>query len=143
MSEEAEVVTVGSLTIDHARHTVSVDGAIIDLTAKEFDLLSYLAARAPGGRASSANRRLTVFRRFYRYLVRIGQRDADPTLAIRSAKQPERFPYALSEAQVSALLAAPDASTVLGLRDAAMLETLYATGLRVSELIGLRTIDLG
>ena len=109
----------------------------------EAGLLSYLAARAPGGRASSANRRLTVFRRFYRYLVRIGQRDADPTLAIRSAKQPERFPYALSEAQVSALLAAPDASTVLGLRDAAMLETLYATGLRVSELIGLRTIDLG
>jgi len=109
----------------------------------ESGLLAYLAARAGRGKATSANRRLTVFRRFYRHLVRLGQLQADPTISIRSAKQPERFPQSLTEAQVDALLAAPDLSTALGLRDGAMLETLYATGLRVSELIGLRIIDLG
>ena len=113
------------------------------LAADESALLGYLAARLPGGKSTSANRRLTVFRRFFRFLVRLKYLEADPTRAIRSAKQPERFPHALSEAQVEALLAAPDGATVLGLRDSAMLETLYATGLRVSELVGLRTIDLG
>ncbi len=113
------------------------------LQLDESALLAYLAARAGGGKATSANRRLTVFRRFFRHLVRIGRLQADPTIAIRSAKQPERFPQTLTEGQVEALLAAPDLGTVLGLRDGAMLETLYATGLRVSELIGLRTVDLG
>jgi len=109
----------------------------------ESGLLAYLAARTGRGKATSANRRLTVFRRFYRHLVRLGQLQVDPTISIRSAKQPERFPQSLTETQVDALLAAPDLGTPLGLRDGAMLETLYATGLRVSELIGLRTIDLG
>jgi integrase/recombinase XerD len=109
----------------------------------ESGLLAYLGARAGRGKATSANRRLTVFRRFYRHLVRLGHLQADPTISIRSAKQPDRFPQSLTETQVEALLAAPDLSTTLGSRDGAMLETLYATGLRVSELIGLRTIDLG
>jgi len=109
----------------------------------ESGLLCYLAARAGGGKATSANRRLTVFRRFYRHLLRLGQLQVDPTISVRSAKQPERFPQTLTETQVEALLAAPELDTALGLRDSAMLETLYATGLRVSELIGLRTIDLG
>lgn len=108
--------------------------------ASAADLQAYIAARHPGSRASSSNRRLTVFRRFYRYLVRERVRDDDPTLHIRSARQPPRFPNTLSERQVEALLAAPDVETALGLRDRAMLETMYATGLRVSELVGLETV---
>ena len=67
----------------------------------------------------------------------------DPTLHIRSAKQPPRFPKTLSESQVEALLAAPDVSAPLGLRDRTMLEVLYATGLRVSELVLLKTVEVG
>ncbi len=108
--------------------------------ASAADLQAYIAARHPGSRASSSNRRLAVFRRFYRYLVRERVREDDPTLHIRSARQPPRFPKTLSERQVEALLGAPDVETALGLRDRAMLETMYATGLRVSELVGLETV---
>ncbi|RIK94528.1 MAG: site-specific tyrosine recombinase XerD [Burkholderiales bacterium] len=108
--------------------------------ASAADLQDYIAARHAASRPSTANRRLTVFRRFYRYLVRERVRDDDPTLHIRSARQPPRFPKALSERQVETLLAAPDVQTALGLRDRAMLETMYATGLRVSELVGLDTV---
>ncbi len=104
------------------------------------DLQAYIAARHPGSRPSSGNRRLTVFRRYYRWLVRERVRDDDPTLHIHSARQPPRFPKTLSERQVEMLLAAPDVDTALGLRDRAMLETMYATGLRVSELVGLETV---
>ena len=107
------------------------------------DLQAYIAARHPDSRATSSNRRLTVFRRYFRWLLRQGRRDADPTLRIRSARQPPRFPKSLSEAQVEALLSAPAVDTALGLRDRTMLETLYATGLRVSELVGLRTVEVG
>jgi len=107
------------------------------------DLQGYLAARHPGSKATSVNRRLAVFRRFHRWLVREGRRSDDPTLHLASARQPPRFPKSLSERQVEALLTAPDADTALGLRDRAMLETLYATGLRVSELVGLRTVEVG
>lgn len=107
------------------------------------DLQGYIAARHPDSRASSSNRRLSVFRRFYRYLVREGVRSDDPTLQIRASRQPQRFPKSLSERQVEALLAAPDVTTPLGLRDRAMLETLYATGLRVSELVHLDTVRVG
>ena len=107
------------------------------------DLQAYIAARHAGSRATSSNRRLTVFRRFYRWQVRQRMRESDPTLHIRSAKQPPRFPKALSEAQVEALLAAPNVDGALGLRDRTMLETLYASGLRVSELVGLRTVEVG
>jgi len=106
-------------------------------------LQAYIAARHPGSRPTSSNRRLTVFRRYYRWLVRQGLRDADPTLPIRAARQPPRFPKSLSEAQVEALLGGPDVDTALGLRDRTMLELLYATGLRVSELVGLRTVEVG
>lgn len=105
--------------------------------AGEADLLAYIAARHPGSRATSGNRRLSVFRRFYRHLVREGHRPDDPTQTIRAARRPQRFPSTLAFNQVEALLAAPDLTTPLGLRDRAMLETLYATGLRVSELVGL------
>jgi integrase/recombinase XerD len=106
-------------------------------------LQAYIAHRFPESRASSGNRRLTVFRRFFRHLVRRGERADDPTLAVRAARQPPRFPKTLSQAQVETLLGAPDVAQPAGLRDRAMLETLYASGLRVSELVGLATVQVG
>ena len=92
--------------------------------ASEADLLAYLADAHGHGKPSSANRRLTVIKRFYRHLLREGRRQDDPTLRIRAMRQPARFPATLSETQVEALLAAPDVETALGLRDRAMLEVL-------------------
>lgn len=122
-------------------HWLNARGATL-CAAGEADLQAYVAARHPGSRASSSNRRLTAFRRFYRWLIRERRRDDDPTQRIVAARQPPRFPDTLSEAQVEALLAAPDVETALGLRDRAMLETLYATGLRVSELVGLPGVSV-
>jgi len=112
-------------------------------SAETVDLHAYIAARHAASRATSANRRLTVLRRYYRFLVRQKMRESDPMLHVRSARQPQRFPKTLSERQVEALLDAPDTETELGLRDRAMLETLYATGLRVSELISMRSVEVG
>ena len=113
------------------------------LDASESDLRQYALARHAGSAATSTNRRLTVFKRFFRWAVRERLRDADPTLKIDSARQPLRVPKTLSEAQVEALLAAPDVESPLGLRDRAMLELLYASGLRVSELVALKTVHVG
>ncbi|HET9762234.1 MAG TPA: site-specific tyrosine recombinase XerD, partial [Casimicrobiaceae bacterium] len=88
-------------------------------------------------KATSVARRLSALRRFYRFQLARGAISEDPTLRVRAPKKPRRLPKHLSEAQVEALLGAPDTRTPLGLRDRAMLETLYATGLRVSELTGL------
>jgi integrase/recombinase XerD len=104
--------------------------------ASEIDLFGYFASRK--GRASSAARRVSTLKRFYQYCVRERRMDADPTLKLEPPKRVPRFPKTLSEADVEALLAAPDTETPLGLRDRAMLEMLYATGLRVSELVGLK-----
>ncbi|TAK89819.1 MAG: site-specific tyrosine recombinase XerD [Burkholderiaceae bacterium] len=109
----------------------------------EADLHAYMAARHAGSKATTANRRLSVFKRFYQWAVRSGLTRIDPTLCLQSAKQAPRFPKTLSEAQVEALLAAPATDTELGLRDRTMLEVLYATGLRVSELVNLKTIEVG
>ncbi len=89
-------------------------------------------------KATSVARRLSALRRFYRFQLARGAIAEDPTLRVRAPKKPRRLPKHLSEAQVEALLAAPDTRTALGVRDRAMLETLYATGLRVSELTGLK-----
>ena len=110
--------------------------------SQEQHLLAYFAARADT-RATSANRRLTVFKRYFRWALREHGVSADPTLKLRPAKQPPRMPKTLSEAQVEALLAAPDTDTALGLRDRTMLELMYASGLRVSELVGLKVIHVG
>ncbi len=110
--------------------------------ASETDLLAYVAARHPGSKATSANRRLAVFRRFYRWALREHLVYADPTLKIGAARTPMRVPHALSQAQVEALLLVGDTATALGLRDRAMMELLYASGLRVSELVGLKTVQL-
>jgi len=107
------------------------------LTAGEENLFAFLASRK--GRATSAARRVSTLKRFYRYCLRERRVSTDPTLKLDPPKRPPRFPKTISEADVEALLAAPDTATALGLRDRAMLETLYATGLRVSELVGLKT----
>ena len=117
-------------------------GKAIEATA-EADLNAYFAARHSETRATSANRRLTVFKRYFRWALRERVITADPTLKLQSARQPLRVPKTLSEAQVEALLAAPDVDQSLGLRDRAMLELMYASGLRVSELVGLKMFSLG
>lgn len=111
--------------------------------AGKTDLLGYVAARHAGTRASTANRRLTVFKRFFRWALREHLVTADPTLELLAARQPVRVPKTLTEAQVEALLAAPDVDSELGLRDRAMLELMYASGLRVSELVTLKLLHLG
>ena len=111
-------------------------------TAVEADLQAYFAHRHEQTKATSANRRMTVFRRFYRWALRDNRLLADPTLKLLSARQPLRLPKSLSEVQVEALLNAPDSDTALGLRDRAMLELLYASGLRVSELVNLPLLSL-
>jgi integrase/recombinase XerD len=109
----------------------------------ETDLHGYFAARHADSRPTSSNRRLTVFKRYFRWALRERLIDADPTLRLQSAKQPLRVPKTLTEAQVEALLAAPDVGTPLGLRDRTMLEVIYASGLRVSELVTLKSFHVG
>ena len=109
---------------------------------RESDLLAYMAERHAGTRATTANRRLTVFKRYFRWAVREHLVSADPTLKLLAARQPLRVPKTLSEAQVESLLAAPEVDTPLGLRDRAMLELMYASGLRVSELVQVKTVHL-
>ena len=108
----------------------------------EADLRGYAVARHAGSKATSTNRRLTVFKRYFRWALREHLLVADPTLKLLSAKQALRVPKTLSEAQVEALLGAPDVDTPLGLRDRTMLELMYASGLRVSELVTLKTVHL-
>lgn len=111
--------------------------------ATDSDLNAYFAHKHPGSKASSANRRLAVLRRFYQFALRSHRVSADPCLRLHAAKQPPRFPKTLSEQHVEALLAAPDIHTPLGLRDRTMLELMYASGLRVSELVLLKSIEVG
>ncbi|MFZ3220346.1 MAG: site-specific tyrosine recombinase XerD [Rhodoferax sp.] len=113
------------------------------LQTRETDLQAYFADRHATTRATTANRRLTVFKRYFRWALRERLVDADPTLKLQSAKQALRVPKTLTEAQVEALLAAPDTATALGVRDRTMLELMYASGLRVSELVTLKTLNLG
>ena len=101
-------------------------------------LLGYLASRQTDGlKARSSARLLSAMRRFYRWLLREQVIATDPSLHIDMPRLPKTLPATLSERQVEALLEAPDSGDDIGLRDRAMLEVLYATGLRVSELIGL------
>ncbi len=113
------------------------------LSATEADLQAYMAARHAATKATTANRRLTVSKRFFRWALREGRIAADPTVRLLAAKQAQRMPKSLSEAQVEALLRAPQLDTPLGLRDRAMLELMYASGLRVSELVAIKTYQVG
>jgi integrase/recombinase XerD len=107
------------------------------------DIHAYFAAKHASTKATSANRRLAALKRFYQLALRQNTISADPCLKMKSAKQPPRYPKTLTEAQVEALLAAPPVNTPLGLRDRTMLELMYASGLRVSELVELKSIELG
>jgi len=108
------------------------------------DLQAYLAQGVTQGvRPRTSARMLSTFRRFYRYLAREALIETDPTALIESPRLGRPLPKLLTEQQVERLLEAPDIDTPLGLRDRAMLETLYATGLRVSELVGLTLSQLG
>ena len=107
---------------------------------EEAQLFAFLGSRK--GRSSSAARRVSTLKRFYRYCLRERRIKVDPTLRLDPPKRTPRFPKSLSEADVEALLAAPDTTTPLGLRDRAMLELLYASGLRVSELVAVKTFEV-
>ena len=109
---------------------------------QEMHLQAYFAARHAQSKATSANRRLTVLKRYYRWALRERLVAVDPTLRMLAAKQALRVPKTLSEDQVNALLTAPDENTALGARDKAMLELMYASGLRVSELVKLKTLHV-
>ena len=113
------------------------------LAAHVDDLNAYFFAKHETTKATSSNRRLAVLKRFYQLALRQNKRSDDPCLKMRSAKQAPRIPKTLSEAQVDALLGAPDVSTPLGLRDRTMLELMYASGLRVTELVLLKSIEVG
>ncbi len=113
------------------------------LQASEADLLAFVARLSREKKATSQSRYLSSLRRFYRWQVSRGRLAADPTGRLSRPVTPGRLPKVLSEAQVEALLQAPDLDTPLGQRDRAMLETLYATGLRVSELVGLKLHEIG
>lgn len=136
-------------TLDAYRRDLTLLGAWLGghgkdvLQANEADLNAYFAYRHSQTRATTANRRLTVFKRFFRWALRERQIPTDPTVRMQSARQPLRVPKTLTQAQVEALLGAPDLATPLGLRDRAMLELMYASGLRVSELVMLKTWNVG
>jgi len=118
------------------------DAAAIDASTVVL-LREYAVARHPGSKATSTNRRLAVFRRYFRWALRERLLTVDPTLELLAARQPLRVPKTMSEGQVDALLNAPDTAVPLGLRDRAMLELMYASGLRVSELVNLKTVHVG
>ena len=106
-------------------------------------LNAYLGARFEArARATSTARLLSSLRRYFAYLVREGRRSDDPTQDIESPRRPARLPRSLTESDVESLLGAPDVNDPLGLRDRAMLELLYASGLRVSELVPLSVVQL-
>lgn len=112
------------------------------LEATQADLEGYLAFKSPRSKPRSIGRLIASLRRFYRYWLREGKISVDPTLQLDSPKLPRSLPKSLTEDDVVALLKAPDENQPLGLRDRAMLETLYATGLRVSELVGLKVSEV-
>ncbi len=149
---------IDSLWLEHglARNTLSGYRSDLALFAAWFaarggtlphasaaDLGAYLAEFSLRSKPASQRRLLATWRRYYRHLLIRGVIAEDPTLQLDSPMPAQRFPRTLSEAQVEALLAAPDIDRPQGLRDRCMLEVLYAAGLRVSELVGLRTFEIG
>jgi integrase/recombinase XerD len=118
------------------------DGVKDLLAVSKRDLDAYFSARHEETKATSANRRLAAFKRFYQLALRQNKINADPCLRMVSAKQALRTPKTLTEAQVEALLHAPDVNEPLGLRDRTMLELMYASGLRVSELVLLKSLEV-
>lgn len=106
------------------------------------DIEAWFSALHATSKPSTANRRLATLRRYYLWAIRHQRLTVDPCLQMVTARQPLRIPKTLSESQVEALLKQPPAHTPRGLRDRAMLEVLYATGLRVSELVSVGVLDV-
>jgi integrase/recombinase XerD len=135
-------------TLEAYRRDLKLFGGSLASTGKtlvhttEQDIQTYFAEQHAVTRATTANRRLTVFKRFFRWALRERLIAADPTLKLQAAKQPLRMPKSLTESQVESLLNAPDTSVALGVRDRTMLELMYASGLRVSELVGLKVLNV-
>lgn len=107
------------------------------------ELQAYLAFRAPKAKARTLARLIASLRRFYGYWVRENKIQKDPTALLDTPKLPRSLPKSLSEEDVEALLSAPKLNDIIGIRDKAMLELLYASGLRVSELVGLKMVEIG
>jgi len=127
---KADLTALGRWLEDH-------DSALLKATRTE--ILGFIAARVEGGsRPRSTARQLSSFRRFFRYVIREGLMTEDPTAQIAMPKIGRSLPKSLTEAEVDALLEAPSVNDPLGHRDRTMLEVLYATGLRVSELVNLK-----
>jgi integrase/recombinase XerD len=112
------------------------------LAADQADIQQYLAVKFPLSKPRSISRLIASLRRFYRYLIRENKISVDPTLQIQSPKLPRSLPKSLNEDEVVALLNAPNVNEPVGLRDRAMLELLYACGLRVSELVDIKTTEV-
>ena len=112
------------------------------LTVNQADIQQYLAVKFPQSKARSISRLIASLRRFYRYLMRDNKISLDPTIQIQSPKLPRSLPKSLNEDEVLALLDAPNLNESTGLRDRAMLELLYACGLRVSELVGVKVTEV-
>ena len=135
--------TLAAYRRDLSLYAQWLDGQGLALNdSTEVQLNSYFAAQHASTRATSANRRLSVFRRYFHWALRERFMHADPTLKLQSAKRALRVPKTLSQEQVEALLHAPDVNTPLGLRDRTMLELMYASGLRVTELVSLSVLDV-
>jgi integrase/recombinase XerD len=131
--------TLGAYRSDLEKFSSWLDNRGDSLLTLQGDVLhDYIAWRLERGfKATSTARLLSALRRFFQYLIREQLRDDDPSALLLTPKLPKRLPKDLSEHQVEALLSEPDVAVELELRDKAMLELLYATGLRVSELVGL------
>ena len=112
------------------------------LTVDQADIQQYLAVKFPQSQPRSISRLIASMRRFYRYLMRDNKISLDPTIQIQSPKLPRSLPKSLNEEEVIALLNAPNVTEPAGLRDRAMLELLYACGLRVSELVGVKVTEV-
>ena len=137
--------TLSSYRLDLTQFAAWLDKARVKalLAAAHADVLAYLAHRVAGkAKATSTSRLLSSLKRFYQYELRQGRIARDPTLNIDSPKLPRGLPKTLTEQDVEKLLAAPDVADPLGLRDRTMLETLYASGLRVSELVTLKVAQV-
>jgi integrase/recombinase XerD len=112
------------------------------LTANQAEIQQYLAVKFPQSKPRSISRLIASMRRFYRYALRENLIKTDPTLQIESPKLPRSLPKSLNEQEVEDLLNAPNINDSIGLRDRAMLELLYASGLRVSELVGIKVNEV-
>ena len=112
------------------------------LTADQADIQQYLAVKFPQSKPRSIGRLIASLRRFYRYCLRDNKISQDPTIQIQSPKLPRSLPKSLNEDEVVSLLNAPNLNEPAGLRDRAMLELLYACGLRVSELVSVKVTEV-